>query len=129
MQERTERALGSLLKLSLTTDRAEVERGVATVDGELKQLDALLKQIRELDPQAGGDLSEFKSAREQIAATANKRLEDDAAYRSETENARAALRQAEEVSTPPAPRSPASRPTPRVRRTRRRTRAAASAAR
>jgi methyl-accepting chemotaxis protein len=95
MQERTERALGTLLKLSLTTDRAEVERSVAAVDGELKQLDTLLAQIRELDPKAGGDLSEFKSAREQITATVNKRLADDAAYRAETESARAALTQAE----------------------------------
>jgi methyl-accepting chemotaxis protein/rubrerythrin len=97
MQERTERVLGTLLKLSLTTDRAEVERGVGTVDAELKQLDTLAAQIRELDPKAGGDLSEFRSAREQIASTANKRLADDAAYRSETENARNALRQAEEA--------------------------------
>ena len=97
MQERTERALGTMLKLSLTTDRAEVERGIASVDAELKQLDTLAAQIRELDPNAGGDLSQFKSAREQIASTANKRLSDEAAYRSETENARTALRQAEEA--------------------------------
>jgi len=97
MQERTERALGTLLKLSLSTDRAEVEKSVAAVDTELRQLDTLLAQIRELDPKAGGDLSEFKSAREQIATTANKRLADDAAYRSETESARAALKQAEEA--------------------------------
>ena len=32
MQERTERALGTMLKLSLTTDRAEVERGIASVE-------------------------------------------------------------------------------------------------
>ena len=95
MQERTERALGTMLKLSLTTDRAEVERGVAAVDVELRELDALLAQIRALDPKAGGDLSEFKATREQIAATANKRLADDAAYRSETESARTALQQAE----------------------------------
>src|SRR6267142_1900719 len=95
MQERTERALGTLLKLSLATDRAEVEKSVAAVDTELRQLDTLLAQIRELDPKAGGDLSEFKSAREQIATTANKRLADDAAYRSETESARTALKQAE----------------------------------
>jgi methyl-accepting chemotaxis protein len=97
MQERTERALGTLLKLSLTTDRAEVERGVAAVDAELRELDTLLAQIRELDPKAGGDLTEFKATREQIATTTSKRLVDDAAYRSETESARSALRQAEEA--------------------------------
>lgn len=97
MQERTERVLGALLKLSLTTDRADVERGIGAVDAELKHLDTLTSQIRELDPKAGGDLSEFKAARQQIAATANQRLTDDAAYRSETENARNALRQAEEA--------------------------------
>jgi len=97
MQERTERVLGTLLKLSLTTDRAEVERGVGAADAELRQLDTLAVQIRELDPKAGGDLSEFKAAREQIAATVNKRLSDDAAYRSETESARTALRQAEDA--------------------------------
>jgi methyl-accepting chemotaxis protein len=97
MQERTERALGTLLKLSLTTDRAEVERSVAAFDAELRELETLLGQIHELDPKAGGDLLEFKSAREQIAGTVNKRLADDAAYRSETESARAALQQAEEA--------------------------------
>ncbi|HUL63003.1 MAG TPA: methyl-accepting chemotaxis protein [Burkholderiaceae bacterium] len=97
MQERTERALGTLLKLSLTTDRAEVERSVAAFDAELRELEALLGQIRELDPKAGGDLSEFKSAREQIAATVNKRLADDVAYRAETESARSALQQAEDA--------------------------------
>ena len=97
MQERTERALGTLLKLSLTTDRTEVERSVAAFDAELRELETLLGQIRELDPKAGGDLAEFRSAREQIAATVNKRLVDDAAYRAETESARAALQQAEEA--------------------------------
>ncbi|HTT11409.1 MAG TPA: methyl-accepting chemotaxis protein [Burkholderiaceae bacterium] len=97
MQERTERALGTLLKLSLTTDRAEVERSVAVFDAELRELETLLGQIHELDPKAGGDLSEFRSAREQIAATVNKRLADDAAYRAETESARAALQQAEDA--------------------------------
>ncbi|MFZ2649542.1 MAG: methyl-accepting chemotaxis protein [Burkholderiaceae bacterium] len=95
VQERTERALGALLRLSLATASDEAARATAAIDAEMKQLERLAGEITRLDPSSRTDLSAFRTAQSQIAGTVERRLRDDTAYHSETENARAALARAE----------------------------------
>ena len=95
VQERTERAMGALLRLTLATGADEAGKANAAFDEEFKRLQRLATEMAQLDPTARTDLSAFRSAHQQIAATVERRLQDDKAYRSETENARAALAQAE----------------------------------
>jgi methyl-accepting chemotaxis protein len=95
IQERTERAMGALLRLTLATAADEAAKANGAFDDEMKQLDRLSAEIRALDPSAKNDWSAFRAAQRQIAATVDKRLQDDRAYHAETESARATLAQAE----------------------------------
>ncbi|HUN69878.1 MAG TPA: methyl-accepting chemotaxis protein [Burkholderiales bacterium] len=97
IQERTERMLGSLLKLSIAPSRDAAAALTRTIQADLAAIERLKGEVKKLDPQASTDLSEFQNAHAQIARTVERKLADAAAYQGETEKARAALQQAEEA--------------------------------
>jgi methyl-accepting chemotaxis protein len=97
VQERTERLLGSLLKLTLARDRAEVDRASTVIQDNMQRVDTLHAEIQALDPHASNDFSEFRSAQSEINQAVQKRLSDEVAYRAETDNARTALGKAQEA--------------------------------
>ncbi len=97
LQERIERGMGALLRLSLARSADEASKGSAVFDAEMKALDGLVAEITRLDSKSRTDLGAFREARRQIAGAVDQRLQGDAAYRSETERARAALTLAEEA--------------------------------
>jgi len=105
LQERSERLMGSLLRLSHARTADELQKVTDAATADLQLIAKLRDEIRALDPGAGASAAaggaggaggEFAAAHEQIAATARRRLADDAAYRTETESARAALAKAEQ---------------------------------
>ena len=97
VQERTERLLGSMLKLSLARDRAEVDKASSVIQENMQRVDTLHAEIQALDPQARSDFSEFRSAQSEINQAVQKRLADEVAYRAETDSARMALGKAQEA--------------------------------
>jgi len=97
VQERTERLLGSMLKLSLARDRAEVDKAASVIQENMQRVDTLHGEIQALDPQAHSDFSEFRSAQSEINQAVQKRLADEVAYRAETDSARLALSKAQEA--------------------------------
>ena len=99
MQERTERLLGSLLRLSLVRTKDDADKTTALIGANVQALDRLKDEIRKLDPRQLRDLGDFDRAQGEIIQAVGQRLADDAAYRSETESARAALGKAEEAVT------------------------------
>jgi methyl-accepting chemotaxis protein len=107
LQERSERLMGSLLRLSQAKSADELQKITTAASADLTRIGKLRDEIRTLEgasatsgrsasaaqvPQGGG---EFAAAHEQIAAAARRRLADDAAYRAETDAARATLAKAE----------------------------------
>ena len=99
LQERTERGMGALLRLSLARSPDEAAKGSAAFDAEMKALDGLVAEISKLDRRQQTDLGAFRQARAQIADAVGQRLQGDAAYRQQTEQARSALTQAEQAIT------------------------------
>jgi len=95
MQERTERWLGGLLKLSLAHERQEVDKALGGIRADSAAIDRLGEEIRALNPTAHVNAAEFRAAQGEIAQVVQRRLDDEAAYRQETEHARAALQRAE----------------------------------
>ena len=97
LQERTERLMGNLLRLSLAQHKDDADKALATVGADSQALDKLRGEIRRLDPKAGADQADFRAAQDDIATAVNKRLADETAYRTETEAARSALKTAEDA--------------------------------
>ena len=97
LQERTERGMGALLRLSLARNPEEAARGSAAFDAEMKALDRLVAEIARLDSKHKTDLAGLRTARGQIADAVGQRLQGDVAYRRETEQARTALAEAEQA--------------------------------
>ena len=95
MQERTERLMGSLLRLTLTKGREEVDKASAAIKTEIAAIDRTAAEITRLDPASHSDSSDFQAAQNDITRAVERRLADETAYRAETENARAALQKAE----------------------------------
>ena len=95
MQERTERLMGSLLRLTLAKGREEVDKASASIKTEIAAIDRTAAEITRLDPASHSDSSDFQAAQNDITHAVEKRLADETAYRAETENARAALQKAE----------------------------------
>ena len=92
LQERTERVMGGLLKLSLSRQRSEAEKAGAQLAADMQAITQLRDELRALDPQARSEAVDFRASQTEISAAVNKRLADDAAYRQETESARVAKR-------------------------------------
>jgi len=100
LQERSERLMGSLLRLSHARSTEELQKVTDAAGADLQRIARLREEIRALDARAGAaDASaggEFAAAHQQIADAARRRLADEAAYRTETESARTALARAEQ---------------------------------
>ncbi len=97
LQERTERLLGSLLRLSHARSKEDVDKVTAAVASDLGAMDRLRDDIKKLDPQATDQNADFRAAQTQIAQAAAQRMKDDAGYRNEAEAASAALSKAEQA--------------------------------
>jgi diguanylate cyclase (GGDEF)-like protein len=95
MQDRTERWLGGLLKLSLAHERGEVDKALEGIHVDSAAIDRLGEEIRGLDPMARVNATEFRVAQGEIVRAVQRRLGDEAGYRQETEHARLALQRAE----------------------------------
>ncbi len=95
MQERTERWLGGLLKLSLAHEREEVDKALGGIRADSAAIDRLGEEIRALDPTAHVNATEFRAAQGEIVQAVQRHLDDESAYRQETERARVALQRAE----------------------------------
>ena len=97
LQERTERVMGGLLKLSLSRQRSEAEKAGAQLAADMQAITQLRDELRALDPLARSEAVDFRASQTEISAAVNKRLADDAAYRQETESAQVALKKAEDA--------------------------------
>jgi methyl-accepting chemotaxis protein len=99
LQERTERTLGRLLKLSLARHADEAGAARAAVEAELQAMDALRKDLRALDPRANVDALDFRASLAELGQAVDKSLADRTSYRQETERARADLQKAADAVT------------------------------
>ncbi|HEU4620848.1 MAG TPA: methyl-accepting chemotaxis protein, partial [Burkholderiaceae bacterium] len=97
LQERTERLLGTLLKLTLARTRAEVDKAGQSIRADTAAIDKLKADIQAIDPNAKNDAVNFRAAQDEIVRVVEKRLSDEEAYRSESENARLALQKAQQA--------------------------------
>ena len=97
VQERTERLMGGLLRLSLARTKDDADKALAVAAADSQAIDKLRGEIRTLDPKAAADGADFRAAQGEIAGAVNKRLADEAAYLRESESARAALATAEQA--------------------------------
>ncbi|GCL64016.1 methyl-accepting chemotaxis protein [Pseudaquabacterium pictum] len=97
LQERTERAMGRLLKLSLARNTTEATQAGEAAEGDLKAIEQLRRELVALDPKAGGEAVDFRASQAEIGKAVAQRLADTAAYQKETEAARVALGKAEEA--------------------------------
>ena len=97
LQERTERLMGGLLRLSLVRSTDDAARTVAGADADLQAIDKLRGEIRQLDPKAAPEGIDFKAARGEIATVVDKRLADESAYQKESAAAAASLARAEQA--------------------------------
>jgi len=95
VQEHTERMLGAMLRLSLVEEPGAATQLISTVEAELRELERLQREIRDLDPSRASDLSAFRAAQTQIVSSVNQRLTDQTAYQAQSANARTALQAAE----------------------------------
>ena len=95
MQERTERWLGGLLKLSLAHEHEEVDKALGGIRADSAEIDRLGEEIRGLNPMARVNATAFRAAQGEIVQAVQRRLVDETAYRQETEHARVALQRAE----------------------------------
>jgi methyl-accepting chemotaxis protein len=96
VQERTERMMGGLLRLSLAQTKGDADKALSSVADDSQAIDRLRSEIRALDPKAAGDDAGFQAAQSEIARAVDKRLADQAAYQRESESARSALAKAEQ---------------------------------
>jgi len=99
LQERTERLMGSLLKLSLARSAEDAGKARGVVAADIEAIDKLRGEIRTLDPKAQLEGADFRSAQDQLAKAVEKRLADADSYRRETDAARDALTRAERSIT------------------------------
>ncbi len=97
LQERTERLMGGLLRLSLARNKDDAGKVLAAVGTDSQAIDTLRGEIRTLDPKAATEGADFRGAQREIAGAVDKRLADEAAYQRESESARAALATAEQA--------------------------------
>jgi len=97
IQERTERLMGGLLRLSLARSTEEAARAGGTVGADMQAIEQLRREVQTLDPKAQFEDAEFRAAQEQIARAVQQRLADETSYRAESENARATLSKAEQA--------------------------------
>jgi methyl-accepting chemotaxis protein len=99
LQERTERLMGSLLRLSLARTTEESTAVRSAVEGEIKAIDTLRAEIKKLDGGKGSESADFRAAHEQIAKAVEQRLADADSYRRQSESAREALGRADKAIT------------------------------
>ncbi len=95
LQERSERLMGALLRLSLAHNADDAAKATTAIAADMQAIDKLRADIRNLDPKAQLESADFQTAQAQIAKAVEQRLADAASYRRETEAARIALGKAE----------------------------------
>ena len=97
LQERTERLMGGLLRLSLARSKDDADKALAAANTDAQAIEKLRGEIRALDPKSAPEGADFKAAQAEIASAVDKRLGDDAAYQRESAAATAALGKAEQA--------------------------------
>jgi phosphoglycerate-specific signal transduction histidine kinase len=79
LQERTERLMGGLLRLSLVHNPDDAAKAGAVLAQDIQAVERLRGEIAVLDPKAPRDGVDFKAAQAEIGAAVDRRLADDAA--------------------------------------------------
>ncbi|SFV07205.1 methyl-accepting chemotaxis protein [Pseudoduganella namucuonensis] len=97
LQQRTERLVGALFKLTLAKGRDEVQSADQAIRQELGAIEKLGADMAALNPALRADSSDFSDTQAEIMRAVEKRLADDAAYRKESDSVKQALTQAQEA--------------------------------
>ena len=97
LQERTERALGGLLKLSMSQRKSDADAARTVVEQDMAAIDKLRDELKVLDPKGRAEALDFRASSGEIVAAVSKRLDDDGVYRAEADRARADLKKAEDA--------------------------------
>ena len=95
LQERTERALGGMLKLSLTQRKEDADKARAAVEQDIAAIETLRDELKVLDPKGKNETVDFRASLAEVVAAVNKRQSDAVTYREEAEKARSVLKTAE----------------------------------
>ena len=95
LQERTERALGGMLKLSLTQRKEDADKARAAVEQDIAAIEKLRSELKVLDPKGKNETVDFRASLAEVVAAVNKRQSDAVTYRDEAEKARSVLKTAE----------------------------------
>jgi len=93
-QERTERVLGNLMRLTVATSKEDIDQLTSTVTVDMRAIEQLNAELRQLDTKASQDYGPFMQAQQEITRSVEKRLSDAAAYRQEAERTHQALQTA-----------------------------------
>ena len=105
LQERTERAMGRLLKLSLARNTAEASQASQAAESDLKAIEQLRRELVALDPKAGGEAVDFRASQAEIGKAVAQRPGRHRCLQQETEAAAWPWARPRRRSAPPAPRS------------------------
>ena len=95
LQERTERALGGMLKLSLTQRKEDADNARVAVEQDITAIETLRGELKVLDPKGKNETVDFRASLAEVVAAVNKRQSDAVTYREEAEKARSVLKTAE----------------------------------
>ncbi|MBL8333086.1 MAG: hypothetical protein JNM08_08285 [Rubrivivax sp.] len=97
LQERMERFMGGLLRLSLARSADDATKAGTALGADGQAIARLRQEIRTLDPKAAEGGLDTAAAQRDIAAAVERRLADEAAYQRESAQATSALAQAEQA--------------------------------
>ena len=98
LQERTQRLVGDLLKLSYVRTKEDATRVNTEVHQQLDMVAKLRDELHAMDRRAAkGQNLDLVAAHKEIALAVDRRLGDDMAYLKETEKVRTALKTAEDA--------------------------------
>ena len=97
LQERTERTLGGLMKLSLSRNPGEATQARQAVEQDIQAIERLRQELKALDPRASGDGVDFRASLAELDRVVQKGLADTTAYRQESDRAQADLHKAAEA--------------------------------
>ena len=97
LQQRMEKMLSTLLRVSTARSKEEAHKGAADINSQMQAFDKLRVDIQALDADTKMDLAPMEAARKEIVETVGKRLDDEITYRRDANNARDVLKEAAEA--------------------------------
>jgi len=95
LQERSERAIGALLRQSLAVDRGEAVRSAELAEAAISDIARITGDMKKLGADVQDDASVYAEAKASVAKAVERRIASTAAYRAEADKINAALARAE----------------------------------